>query len=55
MNFRIGHGYDVHRLVAGRRLIIGGVENEGGGAVRIYVIFYAGKGELLLGGHLCGP
>lgn len=23
---RIGHGYDVHRLVAGRRLIIGGVE-----------------------------
>ena len=24
--FRIGHGYDVHKLVAGRRLIIGGVE-----------------------------
>ena len=23
---RIGHGYDVHRLVKGRRLIIGGVE-----------------------------
>ncbi len=23
---RIGHGYDVHRLVAGRKLIIGGVE-----------------------------
>ena len=23
---RIGHGYDVHRLVEGRRLIIGGVE-----------------------------
>lgn len=23
---RIGHGYDVHRLVDGRRLIIGGVE-----------------------------
>jgi 2-C-methyl-D-erythritol 2,4-cyclodiphosphate synthase len=23
--FRIGHGYDVHQLVAGRRLIIGGV------------------------------
>ena len=23
---RIGHGYDVHRLVAGRRCIIGGVE-----------------------------
>ena len=25
-NMRIGHGYDVHRLVAGRRLILGGVE-----------------------------
>ena len=24
--FRIGHGYDVHRLVEGRRLIIGGVD-----------------------------
>ena len=23
--FRIGHGYDVHKLVAGRKLIIGGV------------------------------
>lgn len=23
---RIGHGYDVHRLAAGRRLVIGGVE-----------------------------
>ena len=23
---RIGHGYDVHRLVEGRKLIIGGVE-----------------------------
>ncbi|MCL2081207.1 MAG: 2-C-methyl-D-erythritol 2,4-cyclodiphosphate synthase [Oscillospiraceae bacterium] len=23
---RIGHGYDVHRLAAGRRLILGGVE-----------------------------
>ena len=26
MNFRIGEGWDVHALVAGRRLIIGGVE-----------------------------
>jgi 2-C-methyl-D-erythritol 2,4-cyclodiphosphate synthase len=26
MNFRVGQGYDVHRLVAGRRLILGGVE-----------------------------
>lgn len=24
--FRIGHGYDVHRLARGRKLIIGGVE-----------------------------
>ena len=26
MSFRIGHGYDVHKLVEGRRLIIGGVD-----------------------------
>ena len=26
MNFRIGHGYDVHRLVDNRKLIIGGVD-----------------------------
>lgn len=26
MSFRIGHGYDVHKLVEGRRLILGGVE-----------------------------
>lgn len=25
-NLRIGHGYDVHRLMAGRRLILGGVD-----------------------------
>lgn len=25
-NMRIGHGYDVHRLVAGRRLVLGGAE-----------------------------
>ena len=24
-NLRIGHGYDVHRLVSGRKLVIGGV------------------------------
>ena len=23
---RIGHGYDVHRLVSGRKLILGGVD-----------------------------
>ena len=26
MTMRIGHGYDVHRLVPGRKLILGGVE-----------------------------
>ncbi len=26
--FRVGHGYDVHRLVEGRPLILGGVEIE---------------------------
>lgn len=26
MRFRIGHGYDVHRLIQGRKLIIGGCE-----------------------------
>ena len=26
MSLRIGHGYDVHRLVPGRRLVLGGVE-----------------------------
>ncbi len=28
LNFRIGHGYDVHKLVPGRKLILGGVEIE---------------------------
>lgn len=28
---RIGHGYDVHRLTAGRKLILGGVEIENEG------------------------
>ncbi len=27
-NLRIGHGYDVHRFAAGRRLVLGGVEIE---------------------------
>ena len=26
MSFRVGHGYDVHKLVENRRLILGGVE-----------------------------
>ena len=28
LNFKIGHGYDVHRLVENRKLILGGVEIE---------------------------
>lgn len=28
MNLRIGHGYDVHKLVENRKLILGGVEIE---------------------------
>lgn len=28
MGFRIGHGYDVHKLVENRKLIIGGVQIE---------------------------
>jgi 2-C-methyl-D-erythritol 2,4-cyclodiphosphate synthase len=26
MSFRIGHGVDIHRLISGRKLILGGVE-----------------------------
>ena len=26
MNFRIGHGYDIHSIVAGRPLVLGGVK-----------------------------
>jgi 2-C-methyl-D-erythritol 2,4-cyclodiphosphate synthase len=25
MNFRLGHGYDIHRTVTGRKLVLGGV------------------------------
>jgi 2-C-methyl-D-erythritol 2,4-cyclodiphosphate synthase len=28
MSFRIGHGYDIHRIAAGRPLILGGVRFE---------------------------
>jgi 2-C-methyl-D-erythritol 2,4-cyclodiphosphate synthase len=28
MNFRIGHGYDIHRIVDGRPLVLGGVKFE---------------------------
>jgi 2-C-methyl-D-erythritol 2,4-cyclodiphosphate synthase len=26
MNYRIGHGYDIHRIVSGRPLVLGGVK-----------------------------
>jgi 2-C-methyl-D-erythritol 2,4-cyclodiphosphate synthase len=26
MSFRVGHGYDIHRVVAGRALVLGGVK-----------------------------
>ena len=26
MNLRIGHGYDVHKFAAGRRMVLGGVK-----------------------------
>jgi 2-C-methyl-D-erythritol 2,4-cyclodiphosphate synthase len=29
MSFRIGHGFDIHPLVPGRRLVLGGVEIPG--------------------------
>ena len=33
-SYRIGHGYDVHRLETGKRFIIGGIEiNHDKGAV----------------------
>ncbi|MBP5245385.1 MAG: 2-C-methyl-D-erythritol 2,4-cyclodiphosphate synthase, partial [Clostridia bacterium] len=28
MSFRVGHGYDVHKLTEGRKLILGGIEIE---------------------------
>lgn len=28
MNFRIGHGYDIHRIVSGRPMVLGGVRFE---------------------------
>lgn len=30
MNLRIGHGYDIHRTVAGRKLVLGGVVFDAG-------------------------
>ena len=57
MDFRIGHGYDVHALAEGLRLVIGGVEiaHEKGfvahsdGDVAIHAICDALLGALALG------
>ena len=60
--FRIGHGYDVHRLVEGRKLIIGGMEiphtvgllGHSDADVLMHAIMDAMLGALALGdiGHL---
>ena len=55
--FRIGNGYDVHRLVGGRKLVLGGVELEhykgilghSDGDVLIHAIMDAILGALALG------
>ncbi len=40
MNFRIGHGFDVHRLVPGRKLWLGGIEVP-------FIMGLAGHSELV--------
>ena len=60
--FRIGHGYDVHRLVEGRKLILGGVDiphtvgllGHSDADVLAHAIMDAMLGALALGdiGHL---
>ena len=60
--FRIGHGYDVHRLVTGRRLILGGVDiphdtgllGHSDADVLLHAIMDSMLGALALGdiGHL---
>ena len=57
MDIRIGHGYDVHRLAEGLRLVIGGIEIEhtkgcvahSDGDVAIHAICDALLGALALG------
>ena len=57
MDFRIGHGYDVHALADGLRLVLGGVEIEhtkgcvahSDGDVAIHAICDAMLGALALG------
>lgn len=60
--FRIGHGYDVHRLTEGRQLILGGVEiphdtgllGHSDADVLVHAIMDAMLGALAMGdiGHL---
>ncbi len=60
--FRIGHGYDVHRLTEGRKLILGGVEiphtvgllGHSDADVLVHALMDAMLGALALGdiGHL---
>lgn len=60
--FRIGHGYDVHKLVEGRRLILGGVDiphtagllGHSDADVLVHAVMDAMLGALALGdiGHL---
>ena len=60
--FRIGHGYDVHRLVENRKLILGGVEiphdkgllGHSDADVLVHAVMDAMLGALALGdiGHL---
>ena len=60
--FRIGHGYDVHKLVEGRRLILGGVDiphttgllGHSDADVLLHAIMDSMLGALALGdiGHL---
>lgn len=57
MNLRIGHGYDIHRLVAGRPLILGGVtidhslglEGHSDADVLVHALMDALLGALALG------
>ena len=44
MSFRVGQGYDVHRLVEGRKLILGGVEIPHATGLRGAVALLAEKG-----------
>lgn len=60
--FRIGHGYDVHKLVEGRKLILGGVDiphttgllGHSDADVLLHAVMDAMLGALALGdiGHL---